>query len=69
MLVPPGDVESYARQVAVLLDDAARRSELGEIGRERVRSDLAWERVSAAYLDVMRRLSQRAMPAPSLARA
>ena len=69
VLVPPGDVESYARQVAALLDDAARRSELGEIGRERVRSDLAWERQSAAYLDVMRRLSLRTAPALSLASA
>jgi glycosyltransferase involved in cell wall biosynthesis len=69
VLVPPGDVESYARQVAALLDDAARRSELGETGRERVRSDLAWERQSAAYLDVMRRLSLRTVPALSLASA
>ncbi len=57
VLVPTGDVESYARQVVTLLDDAVRRSEMGEVGRERVRADLAWERQSAAYLDVMRRLS------------
>ncbi len=69
VLVPPGDVESYARQVVTLLDDAFRRSEMGEIGRERVRSDLAWERQSAAYLDVMRRLSLRTVPALSLASA
>jgi glycosyltransferase involved in cell wall biosynthesis len=59
VLVPPGDVESYARQVVALLDDAARRFDLGETGRERVRSDLAWERQSVAYLEVMRRLNQR----------
>jgi glycosyltransferase involved in cell wall biosynthesis len=59
VLVPPGDVESYARHVVALLDDAALRSELGETGRERVRADLAWERQSVAYLEVMRRLSQR----------
>jgi len=59
VLVPPGDVESYARHVVSLLDDAALRFELGETGRERVRADLAWERQSAAYLDVMRRLTQR----------
>jgi glycosyltransferase involved in cell wall biosynthesis len=69
VLVPPGDVESYAQQVVALLDDAARRYELGETGRERVRSDLAWERQSVAYLEVMRRLSQRAAPEPGLAAA
>ena len=59
VLVPPGDVESFAQQVAALLDDAARRYELGAAGRERVRSDLAWERQSVAYLKVMRWLSRR----------
>jgi glycosyltransferase involved in cell wall biosynthesis len=59
VLVPPGDVESFARHVVSLLDDAALRSKLGETGRERVRADLSWERQSAAYLDVMRRLGQR----------
>jgi len=69
-LVPPGDVEGYARQVVALLDDAARRSELGELGRERVRANLAWEQQSAAYLDVMRRLSQRqTLPGHSFASA
>jgi glycosyltransferase involved in cell wall biosynthesis len=62
VLVPPGDVEAYARQVVALLDDAARRFEMGEIGRERIRADLAWERQSVAYLDVIRRLSQEALP-------
>ena len=66
VLVAPADVESYARQVVALLDDAVRRSEMGEIGRERVRADLAWERQSAAYLDVMRRLGQRTPPAAGL---
>jgi glycosyltransferase involved in cell wall biosynthesis len=69
VLVPPGDIESYARQVVALLDDAARRFELGETGRERVRSDLAWERQSVAYLEVMRGLSQRAAPGSGLADA
>jgi glycosyltransferase involved in cell wall biosynthesis len=59
VLLTPGDVESYARHVVALLDDAGLRFELGETGRERVRADLAWERQSTAYLGVMRRLSQR----------
>jgi glycosyltransferase involved in cell wall biosynthesis len=62
VLVPPGDVESYARHVVALLGDATRRFELGETGRKRVKADLSWERQSAAYLDVMRRLSRQARP-------
>jgi glycosyltransferase involved in cell wall biosynthesis len=64
-LVPPADVESYAQQVAALLDDSVRRAEMGEVGRERVRAELAWERQSAAYLGVMRTLSQRTRPHPA----
>jgi glycosyltransferase involved in cell wall biosynthesis len=59
VLVPPADIESYAQQVVALIDDVARRSEMGEIGRQRVQADLSWERQSIAYLDVIRRLSQR----------
>lgn len=59
VLVPPGDIESFAEQVVALIDDAARRSELGEIGRQRVQEDLSWERQSITYIDVIRRLSQR----------
>lgn len=55
-LVPPGDVETFARQVVTLLDDAARREEMGEVGRERVRANLAWDRQSAIYLGIMRTL-------------
>ena len=61
-LVSPGDVEGYARQIIALLDDATRRFELGETGRERVRAELAWERQSAAYLDVMRSLTKQTLP-------
>jgi glycosyltransferase involved in cell wall biosynthesis len=64
-LVPPADIDAYARQVVALLDDAVLRAGMGEVGRERVRADLAWERQSAAYLDVMRTLSQRTMPRPA----
>jgi glycosyltransferase involved in cell wall biosynthesis len=55
-LVPPGDIEGYARQLVTLLDDAVRRAEMGGLGRERVRADLAWDRQSAVYLNVMRTL-------------
>ena len=58
-LVTPADTESYAREIVTLLDDHARRAEMGEVGRKRVREDLAWERQSAAYLEVIRSLCQR----------
>ncbi len=64
VLVPPADVESYARQVIALLDNDARRCEMGQAGRERVRADLAWDRQLAVYLGVMRRLSPRGPQAP-----
>src|SRR6185437_16387250 len=60
VLVPAADIESYAQQVVALIDDAARRSEMGEIGRERVRADIAWERQSARYIDIIRRLGPHA---------
>jgi glycosyltransferase involved in cell wall biosynthesis len=62
-LVPPGDLEGFAQQVVALVDDVARRSEMGETGRQRVQADLSWERQSITYLDVIRRLSWRARPA------
>ena len=63
VLVPPGDIESYAREVVALIDDAACRSKMGETGRKRVRADLAWERQSIGYINVIRRLSQQTVPA------
>ena len=55
-LVPAPDVEAYARELAALLDDSERRAHLGELGRMRVQTEHAWERQSAVYLELMRRL-------------
>jgi glycosyltransferase involved in cell wall biosynthesis len=57
-LIPPGDVETYARELVALLDDSERRAELGQVGRARVQTELAWEHQSAIYLELMRRLCQ-----------
>jgi glycosyltransferase involved in cell wall biosynthesis len=59
-LAAPADVPGYARQVVDLLGDAPRRAALGAAGQERVRAELAWERQSAAYLDVIRELTGQA---------
>ena len=58
-LVPPADVEAFARELIALLDDSQRRARLGEAGRERVRAELAWEQQSTVYLELMQRLCQR----------
>lgn len=54
VLVPPGDVESWADAVGGLLDDPARRAELGERGRRRA-GELTPERNAAATLGAHRR--------------
>ncbi len=59
-LAAPADVPGYARQVVGLLGDASRRAALGTVGRERVQAELAWERQSVAYLDVIRGLTGQA---------
>jgi glycosyltransferase involved in cell wall biosynthesis len=38
----PNDELDFARQIAVLMDDPERRAAMGQIGRERVESSLAW---------------------------
>jgi glycosyltransferase involved in cell wall biosynthesis len=53
VLVPPRDVERFAREIAALLDDPARRAGLGGIGRLRVATELSWERQSLTYLQVV----------------
>jgi len=58
-LIAPGDVERLAREIVTLLDDPARRTEMGEQGRRRVREDLAWERQAPVYLDVIDSLCRK----------
>ena len=58
-LVAPGDIERFAREMAALLGDPARRAEMGEVGRSRVREELAWERQAPVYLEVIESLCGR----------
>jgi glycosyltransferase involved in cell wall biosynthesis len=39
----PNDVGSFSARIEELLDDPARRSEMGRLGRERVEQELSWE--------------------------
>jgi glycosyltransferase involved in cell wall biosynthesis len=43
LYVRPNDEVEFARQVSWLLDNPAERERMGEIGRRRVREELAWE--------------------------
>jgi glycosyltransferase involved in cell wall biosynthesis len=50
--VTPNDVHEYAEAIVALMDDEAKRAELGKLGRERVEQELAWSHQQRAYLDV-----------------
>jgi glycosyltransferase involved in cell wall biosynthesis len=52
----PNEVADFARLVDELLDDPARRAEMGAIGGRRVRERLAWDHQKLAYLGVWARL-------------
>jgi len=57
--VRPGDVQALAAELCTLLGDSRRRAEMGRIGRERVRDELAWEHQAEKYVAVVDRLSAR----------
>jgi glycosyltransferase involved in cell wall biosynthesis len=57
--VRPNDVREYAEAIVTLMDDEAKRSELGKLGRERVEQELAWSHQQRAYLDVYDSLTNR----------
>ena len=57
--VRPNDVREYAEAIVALMDDEAKRSELGKLGRERVEQELAWSHQLRAYLDVYDSLTNR----------
>ncbi|CAN5706192.1 glycosyltransferase [soil metagenome] len=49
LLVPPRDPESFAEAVVALLRDPARRREMGDAGRTRVREEFSLPMVAARY--------------------
>jgi glycosyltransferase involved in cell wall biosynthesis len=58
--VTPNDEYQYAQAIVTLMDDDAKRAELGKLGRERVEQELAWCHQERAYLRVYERLLGRA---------
>lgn len=52
---PPGDAKALAYLMDELLHDPDRRAAMGRIGRDRVRSELAWELQAVHYLGAISR--------------
>lgn len=59
VLIPPGDREGLARELASLLDDGERRRHLAECGQERVRTKLSLEGNVAALISVYDQVVQK----------
>jgi glycosyltransferase involved in cell wall biosynthesis len=53
----PNDVREYAKAIIDLIDDEARRAELGKLGRARVEEELAWSHQERAYVRVYERMT------------
>ena len=68
LFVEPNDERALAAGIARLLDDPAARRRMGEIGRHRVRTALAWSYseppLLAAYEHAFALRGARALPAP-----
>ena len=53
----PNDELDFARKIALLMDDPERRRVMGEIGKQRVRTELAWSHQEKHLLKVYQALS------------
>jgi glycosyltransferase involved in cell wall biosynthesis len=58
--VEPNDERKYAQAIVALLDDEARRFQMGKLARERVEAELAWDYQESAYLGVYKRVLAQA---------
>jgi glycosyltransferase involved in cell wall biosynthesis len=56
IIVPPGDSEALAKAVVKLLKDDELRKEMGGKGREKLKTDLSWDGVTADLMDVYAKL-------------
>jgi glycosyltransferase involved in cell wall biosynthesis len=63
--VEAGDAEGMAREIARLLDDPEERRRMGDIGRERIEQQFAWDRQEERYLEVFGSFLDGKRPSPS----
>jgi len=56
MYVRPTDELEFARAMAQLIDDPARRQAMGVLGRRRVETELAWHYSAQNLVEAYRRL-------------
>jgi glycosyltransferase involved in cell wall biosynthesis len=64
LYVEPNNEEAFARAIVELMDDPARRREMGEFGIRRVNTDLKWDVVSTELLrayETLHALKSRAL--------
>lgn len=59
VVVPKGDSAALARAIGALLEDPARRAELGVAARQRARKAFSWDRAAETYEAVLRRAIAR----------
>lgn len=64
--VPSGDISAFADAVEALIDDPARRVELGVRARERVSSELDWRPQAEAYVAVFDEVTGFSKPGPAV---
>jgi glycosyltransferase involved in cell wall biosynthesis len=57
----PNDPVDMARQIVALLDDPARRAEMGGYGRERVEAELSWDHQKPKLIEAYLRLFSKAV--------
>lgn len=57
--VEPGDVEGLALTVRDLLDSPETRTRMGQIGKDRIASELSWDRQKQRYIEIFREVARR----------
>jgi glycosyltransferase involved in cell wall biosynthesis len=53
------DAESFARRIDELLADPSKREVMGDVGRRRIETEVAWDHQQVSYLEVYRSLLDR----------
>jgi glycosyltransferase involved in cell wall biosynthesis len=60
--VEPNDTLAYAKAISDLLDSPNQRVEMGQLGRRRIETDLAWQRQAPAYVAAFDGVTRRGRP-------